>query len=161
VATAYVLISPNAGIAPADSPALWKRVVDTNPPNKPVIEYADADENYDYLLPIPAWASGGTLRIYWRVNSATTNAVRWQAQTTSRADVDASDVAFVNLDVANFANGAATALIVNIDTLTLATSGWGSNELLYLRISRNGTNAGDTLSGIAVQFLFAVLEYTT
>jgi hypothetical protein len=70
-------------------------------------------------------------------------------------------VAFVNLDVANFANGAATALIVNIDTLTLATSGWGSNELLYLRISRNGTNAGDTLSGIAVQFLFAVLEYTT
>lgn len=161
MATGLVLISPNAGIAPDSSPALWKRVVDTNPPNKPVVEYADADENYDWVLAIPEWVSGGTLRFFWRVNSATTNAARYQVQTTARGDSDASDVAFVNTDVANFANGAATANIINVDTLALATVGWSANKLLYLRFSRNGTNAGDTLSGIAVQLLFAILEYTT
>jgi hypothetical protein len=159
--TGYIFISPNAGVAPSDSPALWKRADDTNQ-DKPVIEFADGvTENFDFLLAIPGdWASGGTLRFSWRGNSATTNAVRWSFQNLERANLEASDAAFANTDAANFANGAATANIVNIDTQVLTTTGWAANSLLYLRVQRIGADAGDTFAA-AAQLLWAVLEFTT
>lgn len=161
MATGYVFISPNAGVAPSDSPALWKRADDTNQ-DKAVIEYADGvTENFDFLLSLPGdWASGGTLRFSWRGNSATTNSVRWSFQNLERADIEASDAAFANTDAANFANGAATANIVNIDAQALTTTGWAANSLLYLRVQRVGANAGDTFAA-AAQLLSMMLEYTT
>jgi len=159
--TGYIFISPNAGVAPSASPALWRRADDTNL-DKPVIEYADGvTESYDYLLAIPGdYSSGGTLRFHWRGNSATTNAVRWQFENITRADNESSDAALSNSNAANFANGAATANIINIDTQALTTTGWAANEQLHLRISRVGADAGDTFAA-AAQWLFCVLEYTT
>jgi len=161
MATGYVFISPNAGVVPSALPALWKRADDTNL-DKPVIEYADAvTESYDWLLAIPGnWASGGTLRFHWRGNSATTNAVRWQFENVSRADTESSDAALSNSDVANFANGAATANIVNIDTQVLTTTGWAASEQLHLRVSRIGADAGDTFAA-AAQLMFMILEFVT
>lgn len=159
--TSIVYLHPNAGIAPSDSPALWKRADDTNS-DKGVIEYADGvTENYDWVLNVPAdYSSGGTLRLYWRGNSATTNAVRWSISNISRADGESSDAALSNVDAANFTNAAAVANLVNIDTQALTVTGWAANELLYIRISRVGGDAGDTFAA-AAQLLMACLEYTS
>src|SRR3990167_2229790 len=108
MATGYVYLHPNAGIAPADNPALWVNT-DIGNYNWGAISYTDnaTDENYDWSLNVPGdWASGGTLRLYWRANSATTNAVRWSAQCISIGDGGASNSAFSTEDVANYANGA-------------------------------------------------------
>ena len=159
--TSFIYLHPNAGVAPSDNPALWKRADDTNQ-DKPVIEYADGvTENYDWSLTIPGdYVSGGTLRLYWRANSATTNSVRWSVQAISRADNESSDAAFNAADAANFANASATANIVNIDTLVLTNgiTGWAVSEELFVRISRIGADAGDTMAA-AAQLLNAVLEY--
>ena len=165
MATGYVYLHPNAGIAPSDNPALWARA-DIGNYDWGVIQYTDnaTDENYDWSLAVPGdWASGGTLTLYWRVNSATTNACRWSVQCISLGDTEASNAAFNTEDVANYANGAATANIVNIDTLTLTNgiTGWAASEMLEIRIRRDSANAGDTLTAVTVELLLAVLSYTT
>ena len=163
MATGYIFISPNAGVAPSASPALWKRVDDTNL-TKTVIEYADASENYDWVIPIPGdWASGGTLRIQWRTGTggSTTNAWHCTVTNISRADTESSDATLSNSNATDLANASATSGILNVDTLALTTTGWGANEQLHLRMNRNGADAGDTLTAVVIQVFGFMFEYTT
>ena len=97
-----------------------------------------------------------TVRIYWRADTATTGNVIWRAEVEAITDGDATDTDAASSyaapqSVTDAAPGTPAGRITVAEiTLSVAQAdAMAAGDLVRLRISRNATNASDTMAGDA------------
>ena len=144
-------------VAPSARPALWQRIDDTNTDKGAIVYGAASNTYYDWTGNIPGdYGSGGDVRLWWRCASAATTAARWQIGIDSASVGEASDSAPTN-DAVNEGYGGTSNIVAS--ALITTTEVLAANDFLTLTISRQATNAGDTILGASVVLLNSQLEY--
>jgi hypothetical protein len=118
----------------------------------------DVDEHLMWSFMLPSdYASGGTVRLKWKVQSTATGNVIWKAGIAISTDgsVEVS-VATVTLAAASAATG--TPHVVIEVTLALTMTGAAANRYAQVFIGRDADNAADTLA-VDACLLGARFEY--
>lgn len=96
--------------------------------------------------------------IIWAAN-ATSGAVRWDVAYRAVADTESVDPSTDQETVASNETTPAIALTRKTSTLSLTAANFAAGKLVLMNLSRDGTNAGDTLAADAI--VYGVLfQYT-
>lgn len=135
--------------------------------NHPTLDFdAATNESADFTKALPKnyGGNGITIRIRWMAATATSGNCRWQVQ-VERDDVGGQDLDSDSFTGANTNTTAAPGTSgVLAETVHQLTNGAGmdnmvAGDLFRLRVTRDASNAGDTMTGDA-QIVGIVIEET-
>lgn len=173
MATNDVLLPPGAAVLPDGSasnlaPALQRRKSSGSAPAIYMLELwfdAAAEEWASWSLRMPSnYASTPILKIQYKMASATTGDVVWAGSLAAVSDGDSVDVdakAFATAQTATVTVPGTAGFIDEASiSLTTAADSVAANDLVVVRIARQGAAGGDTATGDA-EFVGAALIYTT
>jgi hypothetical protein len=173
VATNDILLPPGAAVLPDGSasnlaPALQRRKSSGSAPAIYMLELwfdAATEEWATWSFRMPAnYASGPTLKIQYKMASATSGAVVWAGSLAAVTDGEATDVDAKVFATAETATVTVPGTAGHLDeasiSLTTAADSVAAGDLVVVRIARQGAAGGDTATGDA-EFITAALSYTT
>jgi len=130
-----------------------------------VIDYADSTQlNAEATIGMPSDWDGGTVTatFYWMINSTSTNAALFGCQGRSYGDAETLDQAFGSAQtVTDAGSGTVNQVLKSDATAAITLAGTPTaGEMVQFRIYRDGSQGGDTLTGITVRLLGVMITYT-
>jgi len=137
----------------------------TNKENVYVIDFADTTQiNAEATLGMPPDWDGGTVTatFYWLIDSTSTNAALWGCQGRSFGDAETLDQAFGTAQtVTDAGSGTANQVLKSAATSAITLGGTpAASEMVQFRVYRDGSQGGDTLTGITARLLGVIITYT-
>jgi hypothetical protein len=173
MATGTILLLPNAAVMPDGTasnlaPAMQRVKSSGTAPGVYLLQLAfdaAADEWCTWSFRCPAdYASGPIVKIQYKMTSATTGAVVWDARLGTQgtgASTSLNAKVFASANTATPTVPATTAGKIGESSITMTNDdSMAVGDFAVLRVSRVGSSGSDTATGDA-ELIAVVLEYTT
>lgn len=168
MATVKIQFPPTAFIPAASNGPQFRCVAGTNAPIMSLAFDGTTNETAYAAFRAASYGSGNlTLTLNWYADSGTTGSVVWEAAIAAiTPDSDAVDIEGASYDFAT----AATVTDAHLGTqaqrpqtcaITISSlDSLAANDFVTLRIARLATDAGDDMTGVDAQLIWAELSYS-
>lgn len=151
----------------ATTPPVWQpsAILDSNDlyDGKPILSFVDttnAKSGASCAFVMPAnYVGTPTFYIYWKAN-ATSGAVVWDVDVNAIAAGESADPSSVGEAVTGTTTTAGTARLLNVTSISATAGTFAVGDLVFVSLSRDCVQAGDTLSVAAEveRFLFSYAD---